>query len=118
MCLQPQAVVRRHHARRQRLPDDFVIDVGRHVGDDGALRLETFDPGQRVVDAEMADMAGVAQPVDDPEVEVFKRAPARVPECTALCCSTMTGFKPPRAIVFGPIPKTSTGKIQKFLLRI
>jgi fatty-acyl-CoA synthase len=29
----------------------------------------------------------------------------------------MSGFKTPKAVVFGPIPKTSTGKIQKFLLR-
>ena len=27
------------------------------------------------------------------------------------------GFKIPKAVVFGPIPKTSAGKIQKFLLR-
>ena len=43
-----------------------------HVGDDGAARLEALDPGQRVVDAEMAGMAGIAQPVDDPELEVFE----------------------------------------------
>jgi fatty-acyl-CoA synthase len=29
----------------------------------------------------------------------------------------MAHFKSPRTIVFGPLPKTSTGKIQKFLLR-
>ena len=29
----------------------------------------------------------------------------------------MSGFKTPKAVVFGAIPKTSTGKIQKFLLR-
>jgi fatty-acyl-CoA synthase len=29
----------------------------------------------------------------------------------------MSGFKTPKAVVFGVIPKTSTGKIQKFLLR-
>jgi fatty-acyl-CoA synthase len=29
----------------------------------------------------------------------------------------MSGFKIPKAVVFGPIPKTSTGKIQKFMLR-
>ena len=26
-------------------------------------------------------------------------------------------FKAPRTVVFGPLPKTSTGKIQKFVLR-
>jgi fatty-acyl-CoA synthase len=29
----------------------------------------------------------------------------------------MAKFKAPRAIVFGELPKTSTGKIQKFVLR-
>jgi acyl-CoA synthetase (AMP-forming)/AMP-acid ligase II len=26
-------------------------------------------------------------------------------------------FKAPRTVIFGPLPKTSTGKIQKFVLR-
>jgi fatty-acyl-CoA synthase len=29
----------------------------------------------------------------------------------------MAHFKAPRTVVFGPLPKTSTGKIQKYLLR-
>jgi len=29
----------------------------------------------------------------------------------------MARFKAPRAVVFGELPKTSTGKIQKFALR-
>jgi fatty-acyl-CoA synthase len=29
----------------------------------------------------------------------------------------MAKFKAPRAVVFGELPKTSTGKIQKFVLR-
>jgi len=33
------------------------------------------------------------------------------------CRSQMAKFKAPRAVVFGELPKTSTGKIQKFLLR-
>ncbi|KAF0223290.1 MAG: fatty-acyl-CoA [Rhodospirillaceae bacterium] len=33
------------------------------------------------------------------------------------CKAHMAGFKTPRTIVFGPLPKTSTGKIQKFMLR-
>ena len=35
----------------------------------------------------------------------------------AWCRERMAGFKVPRTIVFGPLPKTSTGKIQKFALR-
>ena len=33
------------------------------------------------------------------------------------CRSEMAGFKRPKQIVFGELPKTSTGKIQKFVLR-
>ena len=29
----------------------------------------------------------------------------------------MARFKVPKTVVFGPLPKTSTGKIQKFMLR-
>jgi len=29
----------------------------------------------------------------------------------------MAHFKAPKHVVFGPLPKTSTGKIQKFVLR-
>jgi len=38
---------------------------------------------------------------------------------TSLSCSDdqLARFKAPRAIVFGELPKTSTGKIQKFILR-
>ncbi|MBP7537851.1 MAG: hypothetical protein KA790_12785, partial [Ottowia sp.] len=33
------------------------------------------------------------------------------------CKKHLAGFKVPRAVVFGEIPKTATGKIQKFELR-
>ena len=33
------------------------------------------------------------------------------------CRETMARFKCPRTVVFGPLPKTSTGKVQKFALR-
>ena len=35
----------------------------------------------------------------------------------AFCRERMAGFKLPRTVVFGPLPKTSTGKMQKFVLR-
>jgi fatty-acyl-CoA synthase len=35
----------------------------------------------------------------------------------AFCRERLAGFKCPRSVVFGPLPKTSTGKIQKFVLR-
>ena len=35
----------------------------------------------------------------------------------AFCKLHLAGFKVPRKVVFGEVPKTSTGKIQKFSLR-
>jgi fatty-acyl-CoA synthase len=35
----------------------------------------------------------------------------------AYCRENMAHYKVPKTIVFGPLPKTSTGKIQKFVLR-
>jgi len=33
------------------------------------------------------------------------------------CRDNLAHYKVPRTVVFGPLPKTSTGKIQKFVLR-
>jgi 3-(methylthio)propionyl---CoA ligase len=38
-------------------------------------------------------------------------------EVVAFCRERMARFKVPKTVVFGPVPKTSTGKIQKFVLR-
>ena len=50
-------------------------------------------------------------------IELKDGAQATEAEIIAYCRSHMSGFKTPKVVVFGPIPKTSTGKIQKFLLR-
>jgi fatty-acyl-CoA synthase len=44
-------------------------------------------------------------------------ASATAPELIAFCRENMARFKVPRTVVFGPLPKTSTGKIQKYVLR-
>jgi fatty-acyl-CoA synthase len=50
-------------------------------------------------------------------VELKDNAQATESEIIAFCRKHMPGFKTPKAVVFGPLPKTSTGKIQKFVLR-
>jgi fatty-acyl-CoA synthase len=50
-------------------------------------------------------------------VELKEGATATEAEILAYCKSVLPGFKSPKAVVFGSIPKTSTGKIQKFVLR-
>ncbi|MFQ5984387.1 MAG: acyl-CoA synthetase [Alphaproteobacteria bacterium] len=38
-------------------------------------------------------------------------------EIIAFCRQSLAHFKVPKTVVFGPLPKTSTGKIQKYVLR-
>jgi fatty-acyl-CoA synthase len=38
-------------------------------------------------------------------------------DIVAFCRERLAHFKVPKTVVFGPLPKTSTGKIQKFVLR-
>jgi fatty-acyl-CoA synthase len=67
--------------------------------------------------------AVVAQP--DPKwgetpcafVELKEGASATAEELIEFCRARMARFKAPKAVLFGPLPRTSTGKIQKFLLR-
>ncbi|MEM8950111.1 MAG: acyl-CoA synthetase [Pseudomonadota bacterium] len=44
-------------------------------------------------------------------------AEASPEELMAHCRTLLAGFKIPRTILFGPLPKTSTGKVQKHVLR-
>src|SRR3954451_1482230 len=73
---QPHAVISGYDFGWQRLAQHFVIQIGMHVGDDGAARLESIYPGQRVVDAEVAGMARKAKPINDPEIELLQKRPA------------------------------------------
>lgn len=50
-------------------------------------------------------------------VELKDGATATEAEILSYCKSILPGFKSPKSVVFGAIPKTSTGKIQKFALR-
>jgi fatty-acyl-CoA synthase len=67
--------------------------------------------------------AVVAQP--DPKwgevpcafVELKPGASLEPEELIVHCRALLARFKVPKRVVFGPVPKTSTGKIQKFVLR-
>ncbi|MEK7346533.1 MAG: acyl-CoA synthetase [Pseudomonadota bacterium] len=50
-------------------------------------------------------------------VELKSGAQTTPEQIVAHCKQHLAGFKVPRAVVFGELPKTSTGKIQKFELR-
>ncbi|MDC1250401.1 long-chain-fatty-acid--CoA ligase [Pelagibacteraceae bacterium] len=50
-------------------------------------------------------------------VELIKDKPTTEKEIIDFCRETLAGFKLPKRIIFCDLPKTSTGKIQKFELR-
>ncbi|MGY3610313.1 MULTISPECIES: acyl-CoA synthetase [unclassified Bradyrhizobium] len=50
-------------------------------------------------------------------VELKNGATVTEAEIIGFCRAHISGFKAPKAVVFGSLPKTSTGKIQKFVLR-
>ena len=47
-----------------------------------------------------------------PEAEAVSEA-----QIIAFCRDNLAHYKAPKMVVFGPLPKTSTGKVQKYLLR-
>jgi fatty-acyl-CoA synthase len=50
-------------------------------------------------------------------IETKEGAAASEEDVIAFCRRHLAGFKVPRTVVFAELPKTSTGKIQKFMLR-
>ncbi|WP_068804904.1 acyl-CoA synthetase [Thauera phenolivorans] len=50
-------------------------------------------------------------------VELRSGAEVTTEDIVAHCREHLAGFKVPKKVVFGELPKTSTGKIQKFVLR-
>ena len=50
-------------------------------------------------------------------IELIEGKKATEEEIIKFCRETLAGFKLPKKVVFSALPKTSTGKIQKFELR-
>jgi fatty-acyl-CoA synthase len=95
---------------------DIIISGGENVSS-----LEVEDALYRHPDVLAA--AVVAQPDskwgESPRayVELKPGATATAEDLLGHCRKHLAGFKVPRSIEFGELPKTSTGKIQKFMLR-
>jgi fatty-acyl-CoA synthase len=95
---------------------DVIISGGENISS-----LEVEDALYR--HPAVVAVAVVAQP--DPKwgetpcafVELKPGATATEAELIAHCQQLLARFKAPKKIVFGDLPKTSTGKIQKFMLR-
>ncbi|GGY53364.1 acyl-CoA synthetase [Bacterioplanes sanyensis] len=95
---------------------DIIISGGENISS-----IEVEDVLYRHPDVEEA--AVVAKPDDKwgetPCAFIKLRVGADVTEEAVIqfCRENMAHFKTPRYVVFGELPKTSTGKIQKFILR-
>jgi fatty-acyl-CoA synthase len=95
---------------------DIIISGGENISS-----LEIEDVLYRHPD--VAAAAVVARP--DPKwsetpcafIELRPGASLTAEDMVRHCRQHLAGFKIPRAVVFGELPKTSTGKIQKFELR-
>ena len=125
---------------------DEALDGGwLHTGDlavvepDGYVRIKDrskdviISGGENISSIELEDVlhrhpavdtaAVVAKP--DPKwgevpcafIELRPNATASEAEIRKFCRDQMAGYKVPRLVVFGPIPKNATGKVQKVLLR-
>ena len=72
---------------------------------------------------DVLEVAVVAQPDDHwgevpcAFVTLKNRGKADMDELIAFCRDNLAHYKCPKSVVFGPLPKTSTGKVQKFVLR-
>ena len=95
---------------------DIIISGGENISS-----LEVED----VLYRHPAVMAAAVVAMPDPKwgetpcafIELKQGAKASEKEMIEFCRGQLAKFKAPRAVVFGELPKTSTGKIQKFVLR-
>jgi fatty-acyl-CoA synthase len=107
-------------------PDGYIeiVDRAKDVIISGGENISTIQVEKIVVAHEaVLECAVVAMP-DEKWGEVPKAFVTLKPgrelsaeELIAHCRAQLPGFKVPKAVEFGPLPKTSTGKIQKFVLR-
>ena len=105
-----------HYAKIKDRSKDVIISGGENIGS-----IEVEDALYR--HPAVLACAVVARP--DPKwgetpvayVELKPGAELTEPELVAHCKGLLAGYKVPREIRFEEIPKTATGKIQKFQLR-
>jgi len=95
---------------------DVIISGGENISSIEIEEVLTRNPKIR-------EAAVVARPDDKwgetpcAFVELVEGAGCEAQELIDWCRQNMAGFKVPKNVVFGELPKTSTGKIKKFMLR-
>lgn len=95
---------------------DIIISGGENIS---SLEIES------VLHRHPAVMLAAVVAAPDPKwgeipcafIELKDGKTATPEELVAFCRERLAGFKVPRRFVFGELPKTGTGKIQKFVLR-
>ncbi|PWB44742.1 MAG: acyl-CoA synthetase [Rhodocyclales bacterium] len=107
-------------------PDDYVKikDRSKDVIISGGENISSVEV-EDVLYRHAAVLAAAVVATPDPKwgevpcafIELKEGAQATEDEFIAFCRERMARFKVPKKVVFGPLPKTSTGKIQKFVLR-
>ncbi|HEX5088361.1 MAG TPA: AMP-binding protein [Nocardioides sp.] len=109
----------RHHDQRIEITDrakDIIITGGENVASVEVERVLVQHPA-----VDEVAVVGLPDPQWGEAVTAFVtlRKGAEVDEAALreFARERLTGFKVPRAVRFGPLPKTSTGKIQKNVLR-
>ena len=107
-------------------PDGYfkITDRSKDVIISGGENISSLEVENALYDhPAVFEAAVVAQP--DPKwgetpcafIELKPGAQATEAELIAHCRARLAHFKAPKTVIFGPLPKTSTGKIQKHILR-
>jgi fatty-acyl-CoA synthase len=107
-------------------PDGYVElrDRAKDIIISGGENISTIEVEQAIAaHSAVLEVAVIGVPDDHwgetPKAFVVLKDGARATEQEIIqhCRARLAGFKCPKAIQFGDLPKTSTGKIQKFVLR-
>jgi len=95
---------------------DIIITGGENVS---SLELETVLHRHPDVLLAAVVAAPHAKWGETPWAFIEPRARSELDDTAleAFCRANLAGFKRPRRFIFGPLPRTATGKIQKFVLR-
>jgi fatty-acyl-CoA synthase len=138
-------VVMRGYLKNPRATDESFAGGWYHTGDLGVVHPDGYiqvkdrskdiiiSGGENISSIEVEDVlyqhpavleaAVVARPDEHwgetpcAFVSLKPEAQATEADIVAFCRERLARFKVPKTIVFGPLPKTATGKVQKFVLR-